>query len=264
MSKEIQYMSEEEYKNIFQVFCSFRKKIASILIRFGLLESRSILDLCAGHGFLSFTIRELGYKNDIYSIGLINDLYSFEGVVKKIYHSTMKIQYIVTDTTNLGFQDKSIDFIVNFLGLEDINMTRSKSGVNQTLLEACRVLRKGGIFEIAILQRGSEPSDDLNWRLWESIGLKAIFYPPEFYIQKIEEKGLKLQKKVLLKSQKKMTTNQAREEILFACEKAPQIFRQFNVQSRVFDDVWAEFGSEIEKYGLGFYPKILVLIFKKL
>ncbi|MFX0183112.1 MAG: class I SAM-dependent methyltransferase [Candidatus Hodarchaeota archaeon] len=264
MNKEIQYMSDEEYKNIFQMFCSFRKKIASILMNFGLLESRNILDLCAGHGFLSFTIRQLGYQDDIYSIGLINDLYSFESVVKKIYHSTMNIQYMITDVTNLGFQDKSIDFIVNFLGLEDINMTRGKSGVIQTLLEACRVLRKGGIFEIAILQRGSEPSDDLNWRLWESIGLNAIFYPPEFYIQKIEEKGLKLQKKVLLKTQKKMTTHQAKEEILFACEQASKIFRQFNVQSRVFDDIWAEFGPEIEKHGLGFYPKILVLIFKKM
>jgi ubiquinone/menaquinone biosynthesis C-methylase UbiE len=264
MSVEAQYLSDREYQTIFQTFCSFRKEISSLLIDFGLLESRKILDLTAGHGYMSFTIRELGYKNDIYPVGLTNDLYSFKQVISRIYHSSMNIQYLVMDTTKLGFEDESIDFIVNFLGLEDINMTRGHEGVCQSLSEACRVLRKGGIFEIAILQRSSEPSDDLNWRLWESIGLNAIFHPPDFYIQNIEEKGLKLQKKLLLKSFKKMTAKQAREEILFACEKAPQIFKEFNVQVRAFDDVWAEFGSEIGQYGLGFYPNILVLIFKKI
>ncbi|MFX0051352.1 MAG: class I SAM-dependent methyltransferase [Candidatus Hermodarchaeota archaeon] len=264
MTDEAQYLSDKEYRTIFQTFCSFRKIITSLLIDFGLLKSHKILDLAAGHGFMSFTIREFGYKNEIYPIGLTNDLHSFKQVINRIYPSSMNIQYLVMDTTKLGFENDSIDFIVNFLGLEDINMTRGYTGVCQSLSEACRVLRKGGILEIAILQRGSEPSDDLNWRLWESIGLNAIFHPPESYIQNIEEKGLKIQKKVLLKSSRKMTAKQAREEILFACEKAPQIFKEFNVHVRAFDDVWAEFGSEIGQYGLGFYPNILVLIFKKI
>ncbi|MFX0172642.1 MAG: hypothetical protein ACFE9L_12045 [Candidatus Hodarchaeota archaeon] len=111
MSDEAQYLSDKEYQTIFQTFCSFRKKITSLLIDFGLLESHKILDLAAGHGFMSFTIRELGYKNDIYPVGLTNDLHSFTQVINRIYHSSIGkfIQLVINSFKHI------ILFILSFI-----------------------------------------------------------------------------------------------------------------------------------------------------
>jgi len=47
---------------------------------------------------------------------------------------------------SLEFKDGSFDHVVNFLGLEDIQMTRDRQGVEKAFKEAHRVLRPGDSF----------------------------------------------------------------------------------------------------------------------
>lgn len=259
----IQYLSDEEYENIFVSFCSFRQKLVSKLEEYGLLKSNYIMDLAAGHGFLSFAVEEKGYKNYLVDIGLINDLENFRRTIAIETYNSRNLQFIVMDSSKMAFRENRFDFIVNFLGLEDINMTIGKSGVISTLKEADRILKVGGILEIAILAKGSKPSSILNWKIWKYIGLNSRFYSPEFYINKMLELGLRLKEKFMLRTNKKMTSTQAKEEILFACEEAPKIFKRYNVYPKPFKQVWNKYKKKIKKQGLGFYPIILILIFEK-
>ena len=262
--KEVDYLTDEEYETIFTNFYSFREKIISKLIDFGLLENNNIIDLAAGHGFLSFAINKKEYNGKILCIGLSNDFNSYRRVIESGDYIFKNIQYCIMDTSRMGFRDGTIDFITNFLGLEDINMIGGKNAVQLTLLETSRILRNGGILQISILLKGSEPSSKVNWKLWKYIGLNSIFYKPKFYNNKLKKLGFNLQKSFLLKTHKKMTVNQAREEILFACKEAPKIFNEYKVKSKSFKKVWDKFEHKIKKYGLGFYPEILILIFQKL
>ncbi|MFX1500030.1 MAG: class I SAM-dependent methyltransferase [Promethearchaeota archaeon] len=263
MDNEITYLADEEYKNIFIEFCSFRQKIVSKLKDFGLKKSNIILDLAAGHGILSLAIRDSGYEGKLVDIGLINDLESYRRITSNQNRKDANIQYIIMNTSTLAFRDNSFDFIVNFLGLEDINMTLGKKGVKNALIELNRILNKNGILEISIMLKGNEPSSIINWNLWKYIGLNSIFHSPKFYINLLENFGYILQNKFILKTNKKMTEEQAKEEILFACEEAPKIFDNYGVKAKSFEKVWKKLNKRIKKNGVGFYPEILVLIFKK-
>ncbi|MFX1313934.1 MAG: class I SAM-dependent methyltransferase [Promethearchaeota archaeon] len=261
--KKAIFLTDEEYETIFTNFCSFRGKISFELIDFGLLESNYIIDLAAGHGFLSFAINNKEYKGKILCIGLPNDFNSYRRVIESGDYTFKNIQYCIMDASQMGFRDGTIDFITNFLGLEDINMIGGKKAVRLTLLETSRILRNGGILQISILLKGSEPSSKVNWKLWKYIGLNSIFYKPKFYSNKLKKLGFDLLKSFQLKTHKKMTLNQAKEEILFACKEAPKIFNEYKVKSKSFKKVWDKFENKIKKYGLGFYPEILILIFQK-
>ena len=256
-------LSDEEYHDIFAEFCSFRQIIISKLSEFGLDKCQKVLDLASGHGFLSFTIRDSGYKGRLIDIGLLNDLKSYQKVISYKEFNSNDIQYIIMSASTLAFRDNTYDLIVNFLGLEDINMTLGKGGVKSTLVELSRILCKDGILEIAIMSKGKDPASLINWNLWRYIGLKSVFYSPQFYIRTLTKAGCILQKQFVLRTNKKMTVNQAKEEILFACEEAPKIFKNYDVKAKKFEKVWKKFSKKIERYGLGFYPEILILIFKK-
>ena len=263
MNKKAVYLSNKEYEKIFINFCSLRQKVIEHLKNFGILKSKYIMDLLAGHGFLSFALREANYDKHLIDIGLRNDLDSFKKTIAKGQFNFKNVQYNIMDSSKLGFRNECINFIINFLGFEDVNMTKGKFGVISTLSEIVRVLQKGGFLEIAILIKNSEPSSILFWQIWKYIGLNSIFYPPKFYIHQLRKLNCSLEAKFLLKTYKKMNFEQAKEEILFACEEAPKIFKNFDVTSKSFQEVWDKFGANIKKYGLGFYPDILVLIFKR-
>ncbi|MFW9969992.1 MAG: class I SAM-dependent methyltransferase [Candidatus Odinarchaeota archaeon] len=263
MEEEIKYLTNEEYQRILYDFCTLRQKIVMNLITHDLLKSQLVMDLTAGHGFLSFALNEKGYDGKIIDIGLLNDLISFKRAIGSGKYDFHNIQYFIMDSSKIAFKDNTFDFIVNFLGLEDINMTIGKKGVEMTLLELGRILKKNGILEIAIMIKGNEPSSNLNWKLWKYIGLNSIFYAPEFYIKHLSSIGCQFKHKFLLKTYKKMNLEQAREEILFACREAPKLFAKYNVTARQFQDVWNKYAMKIKQYGLGYYPEILVLVFKK-
>ncbi|MFX1496226.1 MAG: hypothetical protein ACFFBH_01745 [Promethearchaeota archaeon] len=46
-------------------------------------------------------------------------------------------------------------------------------------------------------------------------------------------------------------------------EEAPKLFSKYNIKAKSFKKVWSKFNYNISKYGLGFYPKILVLFLRK-
>jgi hypothetical protein len=57
-----------------------------------------------------------------------------------------------------------------------------------------------------------------------------------------------------------MTAKQAREELQFACEKAPGIFSMHGVKAIEFSQLWERFGERIEAHGMAYWPRVHVIV----
>jgi ubiquinone/menaquinone biosynthesis C-methylase UbiE len=258
------YFNDEEYHRIFGEFKGIRKKIATLVSHRLDSESPQVLDLLAGHGYLSAELANLCPSCMINGTGLKNDLDSYLALRNSdLYPSSVweNVKYTECDVTSLPFNDDSFDVVVNFLGLEDVMMTHGESGILSAISEIARVLKDKGLVEIAIVEYGDSPEEKVAEEVWANIGLNAVFLPKEFYIEALRDRGIELMEEVVLKIRKKMTFSQAKEELQFACEQAPILFEDYNVSAISFDELMNRFGSRIEAHGMAYYPNIRVLIF---
>ena len=261
-----QYFTDEEYQQAFVVFEGIRQKIAVDLGNRVTLKDGRILDLLAGHGYLSAELAKVFPRCSISSTGLGTDFDSFLGLKssKAFPDSTWdRVEYVQCDVTELHFEDGYFDLVANFLGLEDVIMTRGEEGLLSTISEVTRVTKDDGLIEVTIVEYGLTPEERIAREVWDEIGLNAVFLDREFYINAFAEQGFELVEKYLHTIRKKMTFNQAKEELQFACEKAPEIYHDFGVTTISFEQLMTRFGKRIVKHGMAYYPNIRVLLFSK-
>lgn len=262
------FMTDEEYKTCFVTFWGIRSKIAAMLTAYGLNPGVRVLDIPAGHGFFSFEIGKVIRYGDIHSVGLPNDLEAFRRFSRSLKSESERkylnlITYHVMDATHLGFSSETFDFVINFLGLEDINMTRGITGVKQSLSEFVRVLKPESIILITLCLEGDEPDQVIAKEVMQHLGCNAVFYSKDFYIEELEKAGVKILAEKWVHTYRKMTASQAKEELQFACDEPPKIFKDYKVRTVSFHNLWQKFGERIETHGMAFYSDLCVLIGKK-
>ncbi|NHJ12980.1 MAG: class I SAM-dependent methyltransferase [Candidatus Thorarchaeota archaeon] len=258
------YFSDKEYQRVFQEFEHVRKKISLLLNERLSRGNQIILDLLAGHGYLSAEFAKLCPSCAIHCTGLKNDLDSFLALkASDLYPLSIwdNIQYTECDVTGLPFDDEYFDLVVNFLGLEDVMMTRERSGLLSTISEVTRVAKRTGLVQISVVEYGDTPEERLAEDIWGNIGLNAIFLSKEFYIDAFAEHGFHLADEAVFEVRKKMTYDQASEELQFACEQAPIIFKEYNVKAIPFEELMSRFETRIKQHGMAYYPNIRVLLF---
>ncbi|MFX1250957.1 MAG: class I SAM-dependent methyltransferase [Promethearchaeota archaeon] len=263
-----EFMTDAEYEECFMDFWGIRAKIATALIPYGLQSGVFVLDVPSGHGLLAYEVAKIIQKGEIHAIGLKNDLETFHRFsrslkTKKEREPLNLIRYHVMDATQLTFPIGKFDFIVNFLGLEDINMTKGVQGVKLSLAEFIRVLKQDGIIQLTLWLEGNEPDEVLAKEIHEFIGFNAIFYPKKFYVQELENLGVEILGEKWFYTQRKMTAVQAKEELYFACTETAKIFREYNIQTVSFEELWEKFGNQIETHGMAYYSDLCVLIGRK-
>jgi SAM-dependent methyltransferase len=167
-----------------------------------------------------------------------------------------KINFIQMDAAKMGFREGVFDGVVNFLGLEDIYMTRGKEGVFETFQEVQRVLRPGGYFSLVVMppEEMETEAQNLEVELFSYI-CQATWLHGEEYLKMLSDSGFKFLNQKAFRTGKKLTSEQAKEEIRFACEMVPRIY---GVRTPSFDTVWARYGKQIERQGLGHYSKVVL------
>jgi ubiquinone/menaquinone biosynthesis C-methylase UbiE len=257
------YFTDKEYEGAFFEFGGARRKIAEKVRELSTAEVGVILDLLSGHGLLSAEMAICFPKSRILGIGLQNDVISFKQVLKSNYfpqETWTHFHYLVCNAASMPIRSTTCDIVINFLGLEDVHMTSGRSGVERTIDEVARITKKDALIQISFVDYEDSPTGLLTREIWESIGLNAIFYEREEYLRMLEERRLYPLEEFEIRIKKKMTPNQAREELMFACKEAPIIFSNFGVRSMKFDDLWSKFGERVEKYGMAFWSKIHVII----
>ncbi|MFX1367107.1 MAG: hypothetical protein ACFFAY_00690, partial [Promethearchaeota archaeon] len=102
------YFSDEEYHRVFGEFEGVRKKIATLIAGEMQNKNLEVLDLLAGHGYLSAELAQVCPNCMIHGTGLKNDLDSFTALkASGIYPSSVwkNISYTKCDVTTLPFDN---------------------------------------------------------------------------------------------------------------------------------------------------------------
>jgi ubiquinone/menaquinone biosynthesis C-methylase UbiE len=261
-----QYFSDNEYQRAFDHFEGIRQKIASLLRELTPQAGGQVLDLLAGHGYLSVELAQVFPECVIHSTGLKSDYDTFLALKRSGYYPESvwrNIKYEECDVTSLPFDSGYFNLVANFLGLEDIMMTSGESGLRSVISEVSRVTDSKGLAEITVVEYGDAPEEQIAEEVWSNIGLNAVFKEKEFYIREFERHGLLPAQEVVFQVRKKMTYEQAEEELRFACEEAPRIFSDYEVTAVDFDDLMASYGQRIREHGMAFYPNVRIIIFEK-
>jgi ubiquinone/menaquinone biosynthesis C-methylase UbiE len=252
------YVSDEEYPGYLATLNGLRGRIAEDLpIKSGM----KVLDLACGYGFFAIAVAERYADVSIVGIDLTQS--DVDNAVARVakHGFSERVRFLQMDGTELVFPNDSFDCVVNFLGLEDIYMTRGRDGVARTFSEVYQVLRPGGSFSFAVMppQEMETEAQRLEVAVFDYVcGCKWLSVSE--YTRLLKDCGFTTPTLSSYRTSKKLTTKQAREEIKFACGNVPATF---GIPSASFDDVWSKFGPSVEKQGLGHYSKVVVFISKK-
>lgn len=252
------YLSDAEYSTYFPKLNNLRLKIVNDL---PIEPDMRILDLATGYGYFSIELAKR--ENDIKIVGI--DISQGDvniaktNVIREGFADRVKI--IKMDATKMSFDNESFDMVANFLGLEDIHMTRGRRGIQQTFTEANRILKSGGYFCFTVMPPEEMETDAQKTEVaLFSYICGATWLSIKEYENILIGTGFRLIRKEKYYTGKKLTSEQAKIEIKFACSNAPKIYE---IKTQSFEKVWEKFGKRIEKHGLGHYSKTILFITEK-
>jgi ubiquinone/menaquinone biosynthesis C-methylase UbiE len=248
-----EYLANHQYARFFEKLGGVRRQIVQKL---SLQPGMHLLDLATGYGY--FALEIVNYQSDVRIVAI--DVASSD--VHKTRDNALKrglskrIKVVQMDATRMGFRNRSFDLVVNFLGMEDIHMTRKRAGVDQTFMEVSRVLKPEGEFWFVAMppEEMESKAQRLETQVF-SYTCGATWLSAQAYEQMLSDAGFLLVGKEPYYTRRKLTPPQAREYIQFACENVPKIY---GIPTAPFEEVWKKFGGEIEQEGLGYYSKVVL------
>jgi ubiquinone/menaquinone biosynthesis C-methylase UbiE len=253
-----QYVSDTEYNGYYARLCNLRDKIAADL---PVRRNMRILDLATGSGYFAIALSQRENSTRIYGIDI--SVSSAQEAKLHIARGNLdeRISILQADASKMCFSDGTFDLVANFTGLEDIHMTRGLPGVEKTFSEVSRVLRSNGYFCFAAMppDEMETPAQKIEVDLFSFI-CGATWLDSAQYLQFLEENGMILLDKKIYEIGKKLTPEQAKEEIKYSCEYAPKLY---GVKALSFEETWARYGPDIEKHGLAHYSKVILMISRK-
>lgn len=250
-----QYISNREYKTYYQKLNGLRLRIAKDL---PLKPGMRILDVATGSGFFAIEVARRDRSLQITGIDISHgDIRNARKNIKKQGLDDC-IVILEMDATKMSFPDEKFDMAINFTGLEDIHMTRGRVGVQKTLFEVNRVLKPKSFscFVVMPPEEMETQAQKIEVALFSYI-CDATWLMAREYEEMLRKANFRLISKRTYYTGKKLSPEQAKAEIRFACNNAPKIY---GINTLSFEEVWARFGQEIEKNGLGHYSKVVLLI----
>ena len=246
---EEKYVNQEEYSKLFITL-----KRADVAKRLKLGEK--ILDLATGSGYFAIEVAKKYPNAQIIGIDI------FEGSVKQAKKNVSergledRIQVIKMDASELKFSDDIFDTVINYLGFEDIYMTKGMAGIIKTVREVYRVLKPSGRFYFVAMpvdEMETQPQK-LEVEVFSWI-CNATWLTFAEYLDILKKAGFIFLGKESFYTGKKLTVEQAIEEIKYACK---YVLPHYGVKTPSFDQVWERFKDRILEYGLGHYSKTIL------
>lgn len=253
-----EYVAEGQYETYFERLGGLRSTLARDLPA---SSGMIVLDVATGYGY--YAIEVAGLDPGIAVVGIDIARSDIEHSIANHTRAglTGRVWAIQMDAARQGFRCRAFDMAVNFLGFEDIHMTRGRAGLERTFCEVNRVLKPGGHFSLAVM-----PPEEMETEAQEtevalfSYVCDSTWLSLREYEAMLGAAGFEVVRESRLLTGKKLTPEQARSEIRFACENVPKIYGK---ATPCFDDVWARFGPVIETCGLGHYSKLVSLLARK-
>jgi ubiquinone/menaquinone biosynthesis C-methylase UbiE len=249
-----EYITDDEYPDYFLKLNDLRPRIVQAL---PIKPGMQILDLATGYGIFALEIARAKTDSRIVGIDIADD--GTTNAAHKIADRGFadRIDIIRMDASETAFRDMTFDMAVNFLGLEDIHMTRGKEGVRRTFFETERVIKPDGYFNFVVMPPEAMVTEaqKLEVELFSYI-CGATWLSLDEYLRFLEMSGLRFVDKRAYNTFKKLTPDQAKREIAFACENVPRIY---GIKTPPLGKVWSRYGRAIEKYGLGHYSRVILI-----
>lgn len=253
------YISDQEYPTHFEKLGDLRSRIAKDLpIKTGM----RILDVATGDGFFAIEIAKL--YGDVKVIGIDISPSIAKRARRNIIRQNLQdiIEIFVMDAANMHFSREEFDMAVDFTGLEDIQMTRGRKGVQLALFEVNRVLKLGGCFCFAEMlpEKMETKAQEIETALFSYICGRNKGLSGEEYKAMLKEAKFNFIAERDYYSGLKFTPQQAKREIKYVIRNVRKIY---GIPTPSFNDVWAKFGEDIEKNGMGCYSKVTLFITQK-
>jgi len=250
-----QYISNSEYETYYGKLSNLRSKIANDLpIKSGM----RILDVATGSGFFAIEVAKCNSNLKITGIDISqSDIRNARKNIKK-QSLQDRVEILEMDATQMSFHREEFDMAINFTGLEDIHMTRGKSGVRRMFVEVNRVLKPDGYFCFVVMppEEMETEAQKIEVALFSYI-CDATWLSAKEYERMLESAKFKLIRKRSYYTGKKLSPEQAKAEIRFACNNVPKIY---GINTPSFEEVWDRFGQNIEGNGLSHYSKVVLMI----
>ena len=255
---EEEYVSDEEYPTYFMRLRGLRRSVAASL---PLEHSMKILDIATGSAYFAMELARLDESLKITGVDISER--SFETAQRNIGENDLegRLEVTLMDASRLRFPPSSFDMAVNFLGLKDIYMTRGLGGLQRTFRGVGKVVKPSGHFSFVVMppEEAETPAQRLEVDVFSHI-CGATWLSADGYLELLGDAGFSLVGRETFYTGMKLTPDQAKEEMRFACEEAPKIF---GVKTVSFSEAWSLFGDEIEKERLGHYSRVVLMIAKK-
>ncbi len=252
------YLSDKEFETYYRTLSGLRSRVAADL---PLTRGMRVLDLGSGEGF--FTIEVGSRFPETAVVGIDVSKRAIRNATKNLKRAGLKdrVKILEMDATEMSFGDREFDIVVNFAGLEDIHMTRGRSGVEATFMEVNRVLKPDHSFCFVVMPPEEMETDAqrLEVELYSYI-CDATWLTIDEYMGFLERSRFQFVDRKTYHSRRRLTPKQARAEISFACRNVPKIYGK---KTPSIEDVWEKFGREITENGLGQHSKVVLLIAKK-
>jgi ubiquinone/menaquinone biosynthesis C-methylase UbiE len=253
-----EYVSNPEYQTYYPKLGGLRQRIVKDL---PIKPGMSILDVATGEAYFAI---EVAKRYSILKVtGIEITQVGIRDSKKNIKKAGLddRVTVVQMDATQMTFEREFFDMVVNFTGLEDIHMTRGRTGVERTFFEVYRVLKPGSLFCFVGM-----PTDEMETEAQKievalfSYVCNATWLESSEYEDMLRRAGFVPLDRKRYYTAKKLTPEQAKREIWFAVKNDPKIY---GITTPSFEDVWAEFGPRIEEHGLGHYSKVVLVIARK-
>jgi SAM-dependent methyltransferase len=246
------FVSDEDYPTYFTKLEGMREKVAAEL---GDLAG-DVLDMATGSAYFAIALARKHPDIHVTAIYIHGLETARENVNERRLSDRITLREM--DATSLEFEDGSFDHVVNFLGLEDIHMTRGREGVEKAFKEAHRVLKPGGSFCFVAMpsDEAETPAQQNEIEVFSWI-CDATWLTRAEYMDMISCSGLALEYGKVFRTEKKLDVGQAKEEMAFACDNVPVIYGR---PARGFDEAWGRFGDSITEHGMGHYSRLELFV----
>jgi len=252
------YISDKEYRTFYENLNNLRFRVVSDL---PIRSSVNILDIGSGYGYFTIEVAKHDANLQVTGIDISEQAVRKARKNIKLHNLQKRVRIIEMDATRMQFGKKSFDMAVSFTGFEDIHMTRGRKGVHATFSQVNAVLKPHSFFCLVVM-----PTDEM-----ETVAQKtevdlysyicdATWLRSRVYKKMLEQAGFKLIRRKEYYTGKKLTANQAKLEIKYACKNVPQIY---GIDTPTFADIWRKFGKKIEEQGLGQYSKVVLIVAQK-
>jgi ubiquinone/menaquinone biosynthesis C-methylase UbiE len=159
------------------------------------------------------------------------------------------------DVTNMKFSSNAFDYVVNFVGWEDLAAISGEELVITAFDEMVRVLKPSGVLAVTFIPT-LEAEDDvantdnqLRGYMYRSVkGPK--YFPEKFFLQMFQRQNIRLVNKAIFRtSRSRLSPEDAKGYISWICENYKSFYAP-DVEMRAYDEILREFGGFIDKHGI--------------